>query len=76
MTMEIPCKIGDDVFAIRKYKGNPKIEHGKVSEMFYVGKEMLLCIVVHHIARGYWGKDIFDTYEKAEEYLNANRRST
>ena len=75
MTREIPCKIGDEVFAIRKYKGNPKIEHGKVSEMFYVGKEMLLCIVVHNIRRGYWGKDIFDTYEKAEEHLNANRQS-
>lgn len=76
MKLDIPCKIGDDVFAIRSYKGNLKIEHGVVSEMFYVGKEMLLCIVVYHIMRGFWGKDIFDTYEKAEEYLNAIGRST
>lgn len=52
------------------------MSRGKVSEMFFVGEEMDLCIVVHNIARGYWGKDIFDTYEKAEEYLNAIGRST
>lgn len=75
MTREIPCKIGDDVFAIQNFKGTKHIMKGKISEMFFVGEEMDLCIVVHNIRRGYWGKDIFDTYEKAEEYLNANRRS-
>lgn len=76
MLREIPCKIGDKVFAIRHYRGKPNVSCGKVSEMFFVGEEMDLCIVVHNIARGYWGKDIFDTYEKAEEYLNAIGRST
>lgn len=76
MTREIPCKIGDKVYAIRNYKGAPSIMSGKVSEMFFVGKEMELCIVVYHIVRGYWGKDIFDTYDKAEEYLNVSRSST
>ena len=76
MLREIPCKIGDKVFAIRHYWGKPSVSRGKVSEMFFVGEEMDLCIVVHNIARGYWGKDIFDTYEKAEEYLNAVGRST
>lgn len=66
---EIPCRIGDKVYAIRNYKGHPKVEYGTVSEMFYVGEEMSLCIVVHNIVRGYWGKNIFDTYEKAEESI-------
>ena len=73
--IEIPCKIGDKVYAIRQYKGNPKIEIGKVSEMFFVGSEMDLCIVVYNKVRGYWGKNVFDTYDKAEEYLNAKKTS-
>ena len=76
MTREIPCKIGDDVFAIQNFKGTKHIMKGKVSEMFFVGEEMDLCIVVHNIRRGYWGKDVFVNYDDAEEYLNANRRST
>ena len=76
MTREIPCKIGDDVFAIQNFKGTKHIMKGKVSEMFFVGEGMDLCIVVYHIRRGYWGKDVFANYDDAEEYLNANRRST
>lgn len=70
MTREIPCKIGDKVYAIRNYKGVPSIMSGKVSEMFFVGKEMELCIVVYHIMRGYWQNDIFPTQEEAERRLN------
>lgn len=44
MTREIPCKIGDDVFAIQNFKGTKHIMKGKVSEMFFVGEEMDLCI--------------------------------
>ena len=76
MLREIPCEIGDCVFAIQNFKGTKHIMKGKVSEMFFVGEKMDLCIVVHHIRRGCWGKDIFDTYEKAEEYLNVSRSST
>lgn len=76
MTREIPCKIGDKVFAIQNFKGTKHIMSGKISEMFFVGAEMDLCIVVYNIRRGYWGRDVFDTYEKAEEYLNAIGRST
>lgn len=73
MIKEIPCKIGDSVYVIRNRCNGQKIEKGVVSEMFFVGEEMQLCVVVRHVMRGYWGKDIFDTYEKAEEHLNANR---
>ena len=65
----IPCKIGDTVYAIRNHRGIYKIRSGKVSQMFYVGEEMRLCIVVDKVARGSWGKAIFPSYEEAEKYL-------
>lgn len=65
----LPCKIGDKVYALNNYKGNIKIYSGIVSEMFYVGKEMKLCIVVKNCIRGYWGENVFATHEEAEERM-------
>lgn len=65
MTLDIPCKIGDTVWAIRNYHSTKKIMSGKVSEMYFVGEKMKLCIVVKNISRGTWGKDVFGTYEEA-----------
>lgn len=70
----IPCKIGDTVYAIRNYHTIKKIMCGKVSEMYYVGKEMQLCIVVKNISRGQWGKDVFPTYEKAIKKLKGEKK--
>lgn len=75
MTRQIPCNIGDDVFAIRNCKGTKHILKGKVSEMFFIGEEMKLCIVVHHIRRGTWGKDVFGTYEEAADSILGNFRN-
>ena len=61
----LPCKIGDTVYFVR----NNSIRFGKVSQMFYVGEEMRLCIVVYKLGRGTWGKEIFPTYEEAVKYL-------
>ena len=69
MNVDIPCKIGDIVWAIRNYHSTKKIMPGKVSEMYFIGKEMRLCIVVKNISRGTWGKDIFGSYEEAEKRL-------
>lgn len=68
-TMEIPCSIGDTVWAVRNYHSVKKVTSGKVSEMYFVGKEMKLCIVVHNIARGTWMNDVFPTQELAEKRL-------
>lgn len=59
----LPCKIGDTVWTIRNYKGTLHPASGFVSEMFY-SDDMRLLIVVKHIARGFWGKDIFGSYEE------------
>ena len=69
MKLEIPCKIGDTVFAVRNYHVQKKVMSGKVSEMYFVGEEMTLCIVVKNIARGVWGKDVFGTSGEAEKAL-------
>jgi hypothetical protein len=42
---------------------------GKVSEIYFVGEQMKLCIVVHNIARGAWMKEVFPTQEDAEKRL-------
>lgn len=62
----LPCKIGQSVWVIRKYKGIPHIQSGIVSEMFFT-HEMKLMIVVKHIGRGEFGKNIFNTEEAALE---------
>ncbi len=69
-----PCKIGDTVFAIRNYHSTKKITSGTVSEMYFVGREMDLCIVVKNVSRGRWGKDVFPSYEEAEKHLKGCER--
>ena len=65
MKIDIPCKIGDTVWAIRNYHGTKIPKQGKVTGMFFIGEKMELCIVVQNIARGMWGRKIFATEEEA-----------
>lgn len=69
---EVPCKIGDRVWAIRSYKGHKHPQDGIVSEMFFT-KDMGLQIVVKHIARGEWGKTVFATREEAVAVIEGKR---
>lgn len=62
--MEVPCKIGDFVWAIRNFKGKKHPQRGVVSEMFF-NKRMELIIVVKYVARGEWGKTVFATDKEA-----------
>ena len=65
----LPCKVGDEVWAIRQYRHIKIPVKGKVSEMYYIDESMTLCIVVKGVCRGEWGKAVFPTYEAAESYL-------
>lgn len=65
----IPCKIGDTVWAIRNYHSTKKVVSGKVSEMYFIGEKMRLCIVVKNVSRGQLGIDVFGSYEEAEKRL-------
>lgn len=78
MILDIPCKIGDTVYAIRNYHSAKKIVSGKVSEMYFIDG-MRLCIVVRGVCRGQWGKTVFATQEEAErsqkDYINRHGKT-
>jgi len=73
--IEVPCKINDTVYGIKKYKGIWNVKKGIVSEMFFT-RDMDLVIVVHHILRGRWGRTIFPTEEAAQQALQTLREGT
>ena len=64
----LPCKIGDTVWGVRRYRGILVPQQGKVSEMLFT-PDMELSIVVRHICRGKWGKKVFATREAAERAI-------
>lgn len=68
MNVDIPCSIGDTVWAIRNYCGTNKIVPGTVSEMYFI-ETMKLVIVVKHVTRGTWMKEVFPSYEEAKKRL-------
>lgn len=69
MLVDIPCKIGDEVWGIRNYQGVPHPQRGFVDEISFT-KDMRLVIRLKHICIGEWGKKIFPTYEAAIEATN------
>lgn len=70
--VEIPCKIGDRVWAIRNYGGHKHPQDGIVHEMYFT-EGMRLIIHVKHIARGEWGKEIFAAREEAVAAITGGR---
>ena len=72
----LPCKIGDTVWAARYYNKTPVIKKCVVSEMAYL-EDMRLAIAVkfenRYSTRGFWGKNIFTTYEEAEAAYEKRR---
>ena len=68
----LPCKIGDTVWTTKNYWGTIHIKSGVVSEMFYLD-DMRLAIVVKDTRRGFWGKDIFATYEECAAEMERRR---
>ena len=72
--VEVPCKIGDFVWAIRNYKGQKHPQRGVVSDMYFTN-DMRLQIVVKHIARGEWGKTVFATDKEAYEAIGERKNN-
>lgn len=66
--IELPCKIGDTVFAIRRTRGGKRIFKTYVSEMYF-DFHMNLIVVARRVCRGEIGKDIFLNFQEAHEYL-------
>lgn len=69
---KIPCCIGDEVWAIRRYRDELRPKKGIVKEMFFT-ENMKLCIVVQNIRRGFWGVNVFATKEETEEAIKKLR---
>lgn len=72
MLCDIPCSIGDTVWALWRYKDKLVPKEGKVSEMYFT-EDMTLCIVVRNIRRGIWGSTIFATKEEAMAELERRK---
>lgn len=66
--LELPCKIGDEVWINRYFHSKLLPQKGIVSEMKFL-PNMELQIVVKYVGRGRWGKDIFATLEEANNKL-------
>ncbi len=64
----MPCKMGDEVWGLRKTRYSLSPEKGIVHHMYF-GDDMRLCICVKNVCRGEWGKNVFATYEEAEAAL-------
>lgn len=71
--VHVPCKIGDTVWGIRHRNGVPLAVQGRVSEIFFVGSGMILCIVVSRVVRGRWGINVFATKEEAEAAIQRSK---
>lgn len=70
--IELPCRIGDDMWCIRDFKGVKHPVKGKVSDMFFTS-EMKLMIVVKYVGRGEYGKTVFPTNEEAEAEIERRK---
>lgn len=63
-SFEPPCKIGDEVWGLKIYRGRTLPKKGVVHQMYYAD-DMRLCICVKGVCRGQWGKNVFATMEEA-----------
>ena len=68
----LPCKVGDEVWGVRIFRGKPHIHRAKVTEMYF-SEGMRLCIVAKNAGRGEWGKRIFPSYEAAVAALEGGK---
>ena len=61
-----PVKVGDRVYAIRKYKGVPKVAHARVTAITYTDSSMRPQIAVQGSCSGEMGVAVFITKQAAE----------
>lgn len=77
-TVDLPCKIGDEMYGVRCYRGVCHPQAARVSEMYFISwpcpEGMRLQIVLKHICRGQYGRDVFHTYEECKEECERRNR--
>ena len=72
--VELPCKIGDYVWAVRSYRGKKHPQRGFVSDMYFAN-DMSIIIVVKNIARGKWGETVFATDKEAYAAIEGEKNA-
>ena len=68
----LPCKIGDEVWCIKRFNRARKVVSAHVSEMYF-SSEMRLVIVCYHAVRGELGKTVFLTRAEAEKAMEGEK---
>lgn len=69
MIVELPCKVGDQVWALKRCNKEYYVPYQTVVSQMYFDDGMKLCIVAKNIARGEWGKTVFATKAEAEKEM-------
>lgn len=65
-----PVKVGDRVWAIRKYRGVPKVAHARVTQIYYANSKMRPQIAVQGCCSGEMGVAVFMTKQAAEDAVD------
>lgn len=68
-TIQLPCKVGDEVWCVRDTKVYQKPVKGTVTEIYFRGN-MDMCIVVRRLCRGRWGERVFATEQEAQAAID------
>ncbi len=68
--IELPCKVGDTAYVIRRFHSVPKVQSGMISSL-QITKEGQLYAEVKYVGRGVVGRKVFVTQNEAEKALDA-----
>ena len=64
----LPCKVGEQAWCLRNYRGTAHARCGIVSEVKY-SDYCGINVVVFNVGRGKWGEKVFSTYAEAAAAL-------
>lgn len=73
MTVNLPCKIGDNCWAVKRTQAGKRIFQTVVSEMYF-DFHMNLIVVGRRVCRGKVGESIFMSFQEAHVYLENEHR--
>lgn len=68
-TIQLPCKVGDEVWCVRDTRVYNKPVKGVVTEIYF-RDNMDMCIVVRRLCRGRWGDRVFATEQEAQAVID------
>lgn len=68
-SVNLPCKVGDEVWTYKTHRYTKVACKGKVTEIYFIDESMQPCIVVKGVTRGAWGEKIFATKEDVERVI-------